>query len=190
MVSNKEKCTDEARPVPVHMPKTPLSQHSGKAVLRHHNQTGSQECEAYPRKEGEEPSRTHIPGPKEQQCSDQDRSETTLCRQKGQGKSAAFRPADGKVKVHNPTPFLEVTMGPGKLSTAFSALTSFMACHFLHPLPASSPRDIYLTFNLTKEITEKKVAFLFSSSLDRFPQELKGKIRLFSPKYWQIQIHL
>lgn len=48
------------------------------------------------------------------QCSDQVRSETTQWRQKGQGKSVAFRPADDNLRVHRVQgsdlrPFLEVT---------------------------------------------------------------------------------
>lgn len=173
-----------------HMSKTSLSQPSGKAVLRNHNHTRSQECKAWRRKEGEEPSGTHIQGPRDSrsQCSDQARSEKYSLETEDQCKSAAFRPADGKVRVYsaNLKPLMEVTLGTAKLSTACSAWTSSLArCFGTHTrLP---PRGSYLTFNLTKEITEKKVLFLFSSSLDRFPQELKGKTKnLFSPNYWQI----
>lgn len=125
MVSNKEKHMDEARTVIV-WPE--------KAVLRNHNQTRSQECKVWCRKEGEEPSGSHIQGPRDSrsQCSDQARSETSPRRQKGWGKSAAFRPADGKVRVHsaNLRPFMEVTLGTATLSTACSARTSSLARYF------------------------------------------------------------
>lgn len=146
-------------------------------------------------RDGEKQPEAHIPGPKGQQAAVQwpgqiwddsvktegpgQVSGTQTCRWQSQGpcgpRGWPQTLPGGHIRGSQPL---------------HSALTSFLAYYFLHPLPTSSPWDIYLTFSLTKEIIEKKVIFLFSSTLDRCHKKSRwgvGQRRIsFRAKYRQL----